>query len=165
MHVSFVLAESDDVGLTHVLGEQFLPSSTGVEAHVGGVVVTMVLVSLPAFTTSGWTSSLPGDLLLARYSMALSSSLRNGVASSSFMIGSVGIRSCCIAESVFLGVKLPIVWTPSLNLLSSICDDVPEANFRNATLVIHGPKAFFLAITHGTDITDVSRKFDALAKL
>ena len=93
MHVSFVLANGDDVGINH-----FFPSSTGVEAHIGGVVVTMVLVSLPAFTTSGWMPSLPGDLPLARYSMALSSSLINGVASSSFIIGSVGIRSCCIAK-------------------------------------------------------------------
>ena len=31
--------------------------------------------------------------------------------------------------------------------------------------MIHGPKAFFHAITYGTDITDVSRKFDALVKV
>ena len=49
----------------------------------------MVLVSLPAFTTSGWSPSLPGDLPLARYMMALSSSLINGVASSSCMTGRV----------------------------------------------------------------------------
>lgn len=64
-----------------------VPSSTGVEAHVGGVVVTMVLVSLPAFTTSIWLDAvLRRDLPLARYMMALSSSLINGVASSSCMI-------------------------------------------------------------------------------
>lgn len=96
-----------------------VPSSTGVEAHVGGVVVTMVLVSLPAFTTSICLDAvLRRDSPLARYMMALSSSLINGVASSSCMIStSVGIRSCCIAESVFLWVKRLIVWNPSLNLL------------------------------------------------
>ena len=91
---------------------QFLPSSTGVElVKVSYSRMVLVIFEL---NTSGGMPSLPGALPHSKDSIAHSSSLIYGEASSSSMIG-IGVRSCCIVlsrQSLHFFLYMYLWWCP-----------------------------------------------------